>query len=701
MTTMKFYCILAALLALAPCRAPAALREYDLTISPLRNEAGASPHAIAINGSIPGPVLRFRQGDTARIHVRNGMPRGEVSLHWHGILLPNVQDGVPWITTPPILPGASHTFEFPLKHAGTYWYHSHTGLQEQQGVYGAIVVEPATPQRRVDHDAVMLLSDWTAESPTEVMRTLMRGSGWYSIRKGTAQSILGAARAGASREYWQREKTRVPAMDVSDVAYDAFWINGQPRQTQPARPGDRVRLRLINGGASTYFYVESSTGPLTIVAADGMNVQPISQKRLLIGMGETYDVLLTVPGPGAWEVRATSQDGTGHASLYIGSGQIKPAADIPRVDPYRMDASLAAVLEEADAHPAQEEAARPLPPYARLRSPHPTTLPATAPRRTLELRLSGDMTRYLWTINGTTATEDSTISVKRGEILRLVLQNDSMMHHPMHLHGHFFRLLMPGGPPASYAPLKHTVDVPPMGRRTIEFYASEDKDWVFHCHLLYHMHAGMMKVISYDDQGPEHRPRLNLKEENPFYLTLDADILTNMTMGRISLMDARNDFMVMWDAGWHHPSQHMEEPRHSMTQDTHSMDHKHTKSDGLEYEIDLTWQRYLSPRRQIFAGYRLTNTDDQESSGIAGLRYLFPWMIAGTLTVETTGDFRATLQKDLQLSSRLRLTLSAEYDTAEDFSWSTSTSWALTKQAGLVLSYDSRHGPGAGLALHF
>jgi FtsP/CotA-like multicopper oxidase with cupredoxin domain len=185
--------------------------------------------------------------------VRNNLKREETSLHWHGVLVPNVEDGVPLLTTPRIGPGQSRVFEFPIKHAGTYWYHSHTGLQEQRGVYGGIVIAPReTNSLRADRE--------------EVMKTLMRGSDWYAIRKGTAQSVLGAARAGHLKDFFQREWSRLPPMDVSDVAYDAFLINGQRQVMLTGKPGETLRLRVINAGASTYFYLESSAGPLTIVA---------------------------------------------------------------------------------------------------------------------------------------------------------------------------------------------------------------------------------------------------------------------------------------------------------------------------------------------------------------------------------------------------------------------------------------------------
>lgn len=688
-------------LAVLPASEPSVV-DYHLTIAETRiSPAGTPVRALTINGGVPGPVLRFTEGDTARITVTNALKEEETSIHWHGVLLPNAQDGVPHLTTPPIKPGTSFTFEFRLKHTGTYWYHSHTGLQEQRGIYGGIVVAPkqAPPER----DEVLILSDWTREDPDEVMRTLMRGSDWYAIRKGTAQSIVGAIRSGHFRDYLNRERSRLPPMDVSDVAYDAFLINGAQRSRLAAKPGEIIRLRVVNAGASTYFYLQSSVGPLTIIANDGMDVVPIQQKRLLIGMGETYDLRFTVPADGAWELRATAQDGSGHASLLIGDGPEHAAETIPLVSGYSMDQALAAVLDQldetgglSDAEAISQEKDRPLPPYKRLRSPIETSLPADAPTRTLRLHLTGDMMRYIWSINGRTLTEDTVIPITRGEVLRLELINDTMMHHPMHLHGHFFRLLMPDGPDQRFAPLKHTVDVPPMSRRTVEFLADEHQDWLFHCHLLYHHMAGMGRVFSYDDQGAAHRPALEPIE--PMRVLADGTVQSQMSTGRAMLMGARNSFSLMWRAGWGEPDFEFR--------------------DDIEYEADLVYERYFNPRWMAFAGLRATNMmherghlaetgaavdlgDEAEGRLIAGASYRLPYNIDSMLSIESSGDLRAGLGKLFQVTDRLGVSGRVEYDTNVEWMWSVGASYTLAKRFSLVASYDSDYGAGAGVGFRF
>ncbi len=308
--------------------------EYDITISQQDvNITGISVAAMTINGTIPGPTLQFKEGDTARIHVRNKMAV-ETSIHWHGLLVPPGMDGVPFISFPPIAPDTTFTYEFPIRQNGTYWYHSHTSLQEQSGVYGSIVIEPKQNKLQVDQDYVVLFSDWTDENPYAVNRTLKRGSEWYAIQKGSGQSILGALRLGMFGDYFKRELQRMPAMDIADVAYDRFLVNGKPETSLHAGPGETVRLRIIDGSATTYFHLEYAGGQMTIIAADGIDVEPVEEDRFLIGVAETYDVLIKVPESGAYEFRATAHDGSGYTSVWIGSGKYYPAPDVPRPNLY-------------------------------------------------------------------------------------------------------------------------------------------------------------------------------------------------------------------------------------------------------------------------------------------------------------------------------------------------------------------------------
>lgn len=691
--------------------------EYDLTIT---ERQWAPPghrevRGIAINGGYPGPTIRFRVGDTARIRVHNQLKHEDTSIHWHGLLLPNPQDGVPGVTTPPILPETTHTFEFPITHAGTYWYHSHTGLQEQIGAFGSIVIEPKGGEPvKASRDHVVVLSDWTRESAEEVMRTLARGSEWYAFKKGTTQSLTGAARAGALKDFFEREKGRMPAMDISDVAYDAFLANGRESLDLAGKPGETLRLRFINAGASTYFYLQSATGPLKIVAADGPAVRPIRVKRLLTGMAETYDVLVTVPPAGKWEIRATAQDGSGHASVWIGEGEPHPAPDIPKPDNYNMDAHLMAAMDDMDAKPPGEaealanEPERPLSPYARLRSLQSTEIDPKLPRRTLTMRATGDMERYVWSFNGKTFAEDGIIPIKMGEVLRIELINDTMMHHPLHLHGHFFRVLMGQG---KYSPLKHTIDLPPMARRTIEFEANDAGDWLFHCHLLYHMHAGMTRIFSYQD--PSWQPPGKLKEgtnivcndicclpgnpdaktgtvdprqlghvphagghdHDPLYFYLDGSLQSHLSDGRLTLRNARNDFYADWFIGY--------------------------GDEEDEYEVDVAWSRYFNPNFSTVLGGRFTDSEDEENRAFAGVNYRLPYLVDSFAQLDSEGELRVGLGKSYQVTDRLSVFGEIEYDTGSEWEWSAGADWLLNKQFSLTTQYHSDHGFGGGIRFRF
>ena len=325
------------LILFSPILMQAAIVEYDLTIAQEQvNITGKSVRGLTINGGIPGPILRFKEGDIARIHVHNHMPE-DTSIHWHGVLVPPNMDGVPYVSFPPIKPGATFTYEFPIRQNGTYWYHSHTMLQEQQGLYGSIVIEPREGDRhQADRDHVVLLSDWTDEKPHEVLRTLKRNNHWYEIARGSGQSLLGAARLGMLGDYFKRELLRMPPMDISDVAYDYFLANDRPEISLPAEPGEIVRLRLIDGSSGSNFHLEFAGGPMTIISADGQEVKPVKQQRFLITIAETYDVLIHVPRGGAYELRATAHDGSGFASVWIGTGQRHPAPNVPRPNLYAM-----------------------------------------------------------------------------------------------------------------------------------------------------------------------------------------------------------------------------------------------------------------------------------------------------------------------------------------------------------------------------
>ncbi len=782
--------VAAMMLLLAFCgEAVAERKEYDIMIEQQAvNITGAQRPAMTVNGGIPGPTLRFKEGDHAVIRVRNKMDV-ETSIHWHGLLLPNEMDGVPYVTYPPIAPGSEFIYEFDIRQSGTYWYHSHTMAQEQSGVYGSLVIEPRRSGKYDSlRDHVVMLSDWTDEDPHTMLHTLKRGSAdWYSLKKGMAQSILGAARVGKLGDYFSRELQRMPPMDLSDVFYDRFLLNGGSEQQLDANPGEKIRLRVIDGSASTYFYTQFAGGPMTIITADGQAVEPIDKNRILVAVAETYDVIITVPAAGSYEFRATAQDGSGKASLWIGSGVRHAAADIPKanlyitmgglslgqvfaltpggsvgiptgqVDAGRFDAPGMNGMQEmeqmnmpsgaadnsatmkadgemspsdhsgmtmgkaddsqmagmpgmqndaGDKTPKHAESEmptapgtwlglmaddlssqsplaedgmgeeRPWAPYDELRALSPTAFESHRPIRDVRLTLDEDMTRYVWSLNNKTLSESDSIEIKQGEVVRFIMINRTMMHHPMHLHGHFFRVVNKQG---GYSPLKHTVDVAPMSTTVIEFKADEFGDWFFHCHLLYHMESGMARVVHYD--GYQLDPVLNAVRsklyDDDVYLFGQVDAMSQMAQGLVTLSNSRHIFSTEWKTGW-------------------------GKVDGVAWEAAPIYDYYLNRFSTVFAGMDLEGTDNIEKhEGVFGFRYLLPLNISSRTWVDTAGDVQLSVGKSLELTPRLQTFAEFEYDTQTHQEIRAGASYLLSRDLSLIGQWHSEFGWGGGLQLRF
>ena len=737
---------------------------YDLTISAITvNYGGKERPAMAINGSIPGPTLRFAEGDDAVIRVKNDL-KEDTSLHWHGILLPNDQDGVPHVNMAPITPGETREFRFRLRHGGTFWYHSHSGLQEQLGIYGSIVITPKGGERiKADRDLVVVLSDWTHESPYDVLAQLRAGREWQQIKKGTAQSIVGAIQHDALPDMIKRSMKRMPPMDFSDVGYDAFLANGKPAAEFPAQPGETVRLRLINASAASYYHLEYAGGPMKIIAADGTDVQPVATGRFLFAIAETYDLLVKVPQRGgAWELRATSQDGTGHSSLFIGQGERHAAPDVPKPNVYKpmagmdgmsgmsdakgrddmkgMDHSSMAGMGEGDMAapepptmdhsamagmkgmsppmptkkpdamagmdhssmpmPAQKQSGNTMPamppmagmessgamsnsmddperpgsPYEKLRALRSTAISDSRPLREYTFRLQGDMIRFVWTLDGKTFSEADMINVRQGEKVRFTFINDSMMHHPMHLHGHFFRLVTSAG---NLSPMKHTIDVPPMSSHTIEFAADEPGDWMMHCHVLYHLAIGMARVVHYEDAPPNpHLMRgAMMTEHDPKLFFGEGILLSNMTEGTASWENNRNGLMAHWQS------------RLGNGSDT-------------DYEIGIDYDRFINTNLSAFASYEWSNGIN-DNRAMFGARYLLPFLIQSQASVDTDGDFRFTVSKAFPITARLSVFGRAQYDTKALWETSAGMAYLLHKNLSLVGQWHNQYGWGAGVGFRF
>jgi FtsP/CotA-like multicopper oxidase with cupredoxin domain len=410
--------------------------------------------AITANGTLPAPEIRVKEGEYLRIQVENRLSKQDTSIHWHGILVPAGMDGVPLISQAPIPPGQIFIYEYPVLQSGTYWYHSHFGFQEQMGLGGPFIIEPKYEPLQYDRDYVIFLSDWLHSDPYLVIPNLRK-----------------------------KAKKETPAMkmaqgpDLADVRYDALLMNGRGNQdpwSGLARPGERVRLRIINGSASTFFRFRIEGIDLQITHADGLAVRPVVVDSLFIGMGETYDAIVSLAASGSHLIWA---QGLGQKGLEaIG---VLHTPDVKR---------------QTVATKPFEEGRRPLS-YRQILAPETTVLPR-GPAKEFQLNLTGNMSKYIWSINDQVYPRAEPLLIKPGDRVRLNMVNQTAMWHPMHLHGHFFRLLQPEVD-ALFAPLKHTVSVGPKQTVKIEFFADNPGRWFFHCHNLYHLEAGMAREFIY------------------------------------------------------------------------------------------------------------------------------------------------------------------------------------------------------------
>ncbi len=497
---------------------------------------GRSGHAFAVNGTVPGPLIRLREGQDVRLHVTNNLNE-DSSIHWHGLLLPFQFDGVPGVSFPGIKPGETFAYEFPIRQTGTYWWHSHSGLQEQAGHYGPIIIENEEPDPRYDRDYVVLLSEFTPIHPHQIMRLLKVGEHYFQNQM---QSATEGEMSGETRRMWGQ--MRMNPRDIADVSGQTYTylINGHGPSDDlqlEFKPGERVRLRVINGSAMTFFNVRIPGVPMTVIQTDGQDVDEVEVDEFQIGVAETYDVIVQ-PKDGSHAIVAEAMDrsGMGVASLTSHPGHIatppalreiptltmtdmgmmdhaamgQEGQDMSGMDHDMRDTSL--LPDDVEAGPGVDMVA-PMPtdrmdfpglgldkvPHRVLRY---TDLKAKRMNphrevdRQMEIHLTGNMERYMWSFDGKkfTAVTDDPIRFGYDERVRVKLVNQTMMAHPIHLHGHFFEMV--NGADHMQQPLKHTMVVQPGGTATFDLTANEPGDWAFHCHLLYHMHAGMMQVVT-------------------------------------------------------------------------------------------------------------------------------------------------------------------------------------------------------------
>ncbi|QNM85874.1 multicopper oxidase domain-containing protein [Polaribacter pectinis] len=749
------------------------VREHTITLREATvNKAGKDVMGMTVNGTIPGPTLEFTEGEYAVIYVKNEMSV-ETSVHWHGLLLPNFYDGVPYLNTPPIEPGHTQKYEFLIKQSGTYWYHSHTMLQEQSGVYGSIVIQPKEKVLDYDKELVLMLSDWTNEKPMSVLRNLKRGNEWYGIKKGTStplNKVIARGAFGAQLNFWRQ---RMQGADIADLYYPDFLINGEESIEYPEfKPGEKVRLRIIDGGASTSFWMTFGGQDPLLVSADGLDVVPVKKNKTFIAIAEAYDFIVTIPVEGKIEFRITAQDGSGTASAFLGTGKVLKAQEIPKPDKIGMMIKMAKMDMKMGAHalkyrPNKDERFKMKDEYGMqmdkmkgmkmdremkmdhskmsgmdmnkpkdtiamskmnhsnmtgmgmkkentmpamkmeemdlfaeynydyLKSPEKTNYDKNVPVKEVLLNLTGNMNRYIWSMNGVPLSEADNIKINNKEVTRITFNNLTMMHHPMHLHGHFFRVLNENG---DYSPLKHTVNVPPMQKVTLEFYGNngdEAGDWFFHCHILYHMMGGMARVMSYDtprDPRMDEFPASKIiAETDKWYSWGLADIASNNTAINLTTSNLRNQFNASFEYGW-----------------------------NKNLEGEFTYERYLHDYLRVFGGVNIENEtrgslDKLNTTAVVGLRYLTPYLFNLDVRVDNKLRPRIGLGRSIMIFPKLSVFGYYEYQidlgfvdtlpTNKDFTsetvWSAGAEYMLSRNFSLMASYDNRFGAGGGLSLRF
>lgn len=451
-----------------------AASRYDLQAAPLNLDLGGSEVSTwGYNGGVPGPEIRIKEGDTLRVVVKNRLPEG-TTVHWHGLPITNSMDGVPDVTQKAIESGKEFTYEFEVPFFGTYFYHSHAGLQLDRGLYGPLIVEPKRESLSYDKEFSLMLDDWldgVGGAPEDEMKKLKSGgsamgdmdgmSGMNDMKKGMG-GMSGIGGEEAPRQW------------PPDVVYPYYLINGKPAEDPEelkVKRGEKVRIRFINSASASIYRVALAGHRMTVTHADGQPVEPVTVDALRIGMGERYDVLVDADNPGVWQLAAQAE----------GTEKIGRAL-------FRYRGSTASV-PPADYKPSELEKMLLL--YGMLKAKAPDDRLSGAPEQVLPVKLSGDEERYIWMINDKAYPEADTISAGGDKHVRFEFTNTGMMPHPMHLHGHFFRVANSTG----RGPMKDTVLVDPRQKLTIDWYSDNPGRWAFHCHNEYHMNAGMFRVV--------------------------------------------------------------------------------------------------------------------------------------------------------------------------------------------------------------
>jgi FtsP/CotA-like multicopper oxidase with cupredoxin domain len=599
-----------------------------------------------------------------------------------------------------------------------------------------------------DKEYTIVLSEWTDDNPMQVQRRLRTANDWFAIKKGSTQSYAEAIKEGHFKTKFINEWKRMEAMDVSDVFYDKFLMNGRPIFIAPEfKAGDKIKLKVVNAGASSYFWLGYAGGKIRVVGNDGNDMVPVEVDRLIIAPAETYDLVVTIPEDMSYEFRATSEDRTGYSSLWLGKGHKMPAPTLPRLkyfegmkmmnDMMNLDGTMndmgmqmsnqtmdmnsvmypeltgdesetdSTIQMDHSGHNMNDMSGMNMSKstaivtlsYDMLRSPVKTILP-DGPVKLLHFILTGNMNRYVWTLDNKTVKESDRILINKGEVLKVILTNNSMMRHPMHLHGHDFRVI---NSQYDFSPLKNVIDVMPMETDTIEFAANQSGNWFFHCHILFHMMAGMGRVFTYTNSPvnpelPKAEEAYNKfrrhKDQNMKHLMIRAGFETNGAEGEAMLSSDRYSLQGMWHLGYM--------PDHG-------------------YEAELIFGRYLGVNQWWFpyigfdyhykneegditksADYKnmfgqISNKNDRKTF-VVGFQYTMPWMVLADARVDGDGKFRFQLSReDIPITSRLRLALMGNTDKE----YMAGLRYIVSKWFALSAHYDSDAGFGAGVTLTY
>lgn len=695
-----------------------------------------------VNKSLPAPTLTFIEGETAVIKVINHTDK-KTLIHWHGLLIKNDQDGVPYVNSLPIEPHSEKEYRFKLIQNGTYWYHSHVMYQEEDGLYGAFIIYPKDYKKDIPEKEIVL-SDLSHESGATIQKNIKKQGEYYDVLKGTVQSWYKAFERGSALTKWRNSLQRMEGMDYADIAYDKFLSNGTSKLDlfKHLEGKSKVKLRIINGSATSIYKITYGGEYITVIGADGLPVDPIRVRSLPISVAETYDILVDYDPDETYELKVTSIDNSGFSIINLGESKVIKKApamyweepigvtmgemmgmkkmnffseltmnyknefkDIPRdikstkSEKYslpdmkllmpmmsknkKMDHDMSAEshssfrimnrspeLRENNVFDKKNRIYKELT-YGLLKAKKPINTNKTKTLKTINFTLNGNMGRYIWSINGEPLGPDTYIKIKRGERVRFIMKNTTMMNHPMHLHGHFFRVMTNQG---RWSVLKHTVNVAPLSQIVIEFEANEEKDWFFHCHILYHMMGGMTRIVRYEDNpGPKELEQARFESEE-------------FTFSKKIFLRSRNFFQSNYSR-----------TETSLFNSHYAFDIDILANYDNEYEGEVHVSKILTRYLEPYIGFKTESDEGEtETSPTAGVTWVLPLNISFDLKYQPSMEDKVEIEfeSEIQLTSKLQF----NYEFSSVRSYYTELEYRQTKNLSFLASYNKTFDKwGAGI----